>query len=76
MASGRKKRPLQSENNRSMFEFVTRNDNEGDAEKISNSILSDIVSTLVDKAENASSQRHHASADQKTFESWKLNPRG
>ena len=56
-----------------MFQFATRNDSESDAEKISHSILSDIVSTLVDKAEKASSQRHHASADRKTFESVKLN---
>ena len=65
MALGRRKRPLQSENNRSMFEFVSRNDSEVDAEKISHILLSDIVSTLVDKVEKASSQWHHASADQK-----------
>ena len=56
-----------------MFQFATRNDSESDAEKISHSVLSDIVSTLVDKAEKASSQWHHASAVKKTFESWKVN---
>ena len=65
MASGRRNRPLQSENNRSMFEFITRIDSEVDAEKISHSILSDIVSTSVDKGEKAIIQRHHASADKK-----------
>ena len=47
------------------MEFVIRDDSEGNPEIISHSILSDMVSTSVDKAEKASSQWHHASADQK-----------
>ena len=54
-----------------MFEFFTRN---GSKSKIIRSILSDVVSASADKAENTrSNQWHHASADDKTLEKWKLN---
>ena len=72
MASGRCKKSLNSESNRSLFEFFTRN--ESNPSKILRSILSDVFSASAAKAENTrSDQQHHASADDKTLEKWKLN---
>lgn len=74
MASGRRKKFVEVESNRNLFEFFTRNESESDPVKIVRSILSVIVSESVDKAEKAlPGQRHHSSADDKTIDSWKLN---
>ena len=74
MASGRGKKFVEVESNRYLFEFFTRHESESNPGKIVRSILSVMVSELVDKGGKAlNGQRHHSSADDKTIESWKLN---
>lgn len=76
MASGRRKKSLQSESNRSLFEFLTRKDSQCDPTKLVSIILSDIINSSIATAEKGisdSDQRHHASADDKTIERWKRN---
>ena len=69
MASGQRKKFVEVERSRNLFEFFTKNESESDPAKIVRSILSVMVSELVDKAEKAlSGQRHHSSADDKTIE--------
>ena len=69
MASGK-----EVESNRNLFAFFTRKESESNLAKIVRSILSVMVSELVEKAEEVlSGQRHHSSAEDKTIESWKLN---
>ena len=51
MASGRRKKFMEVESNRNLFEFFTRNESENNPAKIVRSILSVMVSESVDKAE-------------------------
>ena len=74
MASGRRKKFMEVETNRNLFEFFTRNESESNPAKIMRSILSVMVSESVDKAEKVlSGQGHHFSVDDITTESSKLN---
>ena len=74
MASGRRKKFMEVESNRNLFEFFTRKESESNLGKIVHTILSVMVSESVEKVEKVlSGQRHHSSAGDKTTESWKLN---
>ena len=73
MASGQRKKFMEVESNSDLFEFFTRKESESNLVKIMRTILSVMVSELVDKVEKVlSGQRYHSSADDKTIESWKL----
>ena len=74
MASGQRKKFMEVESNSDLFEFFTRKESESNLVKIMRTILSVMVSELVDKVKKVlSGQGYHSSADDKTIESWKLN---